>query len=164
MHRTYVSHPTIYVYLPHNFISYLYYTLLSNFYVHHSSHFLSLSFLLSLCLALPLSSFVVSLFLSLDGLFSKKITIFTTNQCEKLPSSIRCWYSNPQPSERESPPITTRPGLPFYFYFSLSLFNSSISLFENNSLDSVSHFSHSLSSYPFVPLASFHLLLCDLIG
>ena len=26
--------------------------------------------------------------------------------------SIRCWDSNPQPSEYESLPITTRPGLP----------------------------------------------------
>ena len=25
--------------------------------------------------------------------------------------SIQCWDSNPQPSEHESPPITTRPGL-----------------------------------------------------
>ena len=28
------------------------------------------------------------------------------------PSSIRHWDSNPRPLERESPPITTRPGLP----------------------------------------------------
>ena len=27
------------------------------------------------------------------------------------PSSIRCQDLNPQPLERESPPITTRPGL-----------------------------------------------------
>ena len=27
-------------------------------------------------------------------------------------SSIRCRDSNPRPSEHESPPITTRPGLP----------------------------------------------------
>ena len=41
-------------------------------------------------------------------------TIFTTNQCEKIssPSSIRSQDSNPRPLERESPPITTRPGLP----------------------------------------------------
>ena len=37
---------------------------------------------------------------------------FTTNKCEKCPSSIQCWDSNPQSSDRESPPITTRPGLP----------------------------------------------------
>ena len=40
------------------------------------------------------------------------ITIFTTNKCEKCPSSIRCWDSNPRPLEHESPPMTTRPGLP----------------------------------------------------
>ena len=31
---------------------------------------------------------------------------------KKCPSSIRCWDSNPRPSEHESPSITTRPGLP----------------------------------------------------
>ena len=36
--------------------------------------------------------------------FQTNSTIFTT--------SILCWDSNPQPSERESLPITTRPGLP----------------------------------------------------
>ena len=40
------------------------------------------------------------------------ITNFTTNICEKCSSSIQCWDSNPRPSEHESPPITTRPGLP----------------------------------------------------
>ena len=30
----------------------------------------------------------------------------------KCASSIRCWDSNPQPSEHESPPIITMPGLP----------------------------------------------------
>ena len=44
------------------------------------------------------------------GPFKQTLQIFTTNVCEKCPSSIRC--QNPQPSERESPPITTRPGLP----------------------------------------------------
>ena len=29
----------------------------------------------------------------------------------KCPSSIWCWDLNPRPSEHESPPITTRPGL-----------------------------------------------------
>ena len=33
---------------------------------------------------------------------------------KKCPSSIWHWDWNPQPSERESPPITTRPGLPPY--------------------------------------------------
>ena len=31
---------------------------------------------------------------------------------KKCPSSLRCRDSNPRPSEHESPPITTRPGLP----------------------------------------------------
>ena len=38
-------------------------------------------------------------------------TIFTSNQWEECPSSVRCWDSNPQPLEHESPPITTGPGL-----------------------------------------------------
>ena len=48
------------------------------------------------------------------GLFKKTIQFFTTNQCKKMscPSSKRYWNLNPWPSERESPPITTRPGLP----------------------------------------------------
>ena len=37
---------------------------------------------------------------------------FTTNYSEKFPSSIRCQDSNSQPSEHESPPLTTRPRLP----------------------------------------------------
>ena len=53
-------------------------------------------------------------FLFIFGLFQTNNSIFTTNQCEKLscPSSIRHQDSNPQLLERESPPITTRPGLP----------------------------------------------------
>ena len=43
--------------------------------------------------------------------FQTQITIFTTNKCEKCPSSIRCRDSNTQPLAHESPPITTRPGL-----------------------------------------------------
>ena len=37
---------------------------------------------------------------------------FTTINVKKCPSSIRHRDSNPRPSECESPPITTRPGLP----------------------------------------------------
>ena len=51
----------------------------------------------------------------LFNLFSSSetnITIFTTNICEKCPSSVLCWDLNPQPSDHESPPVTTRPGLP----------------------------------------------------
>ena len=44
--------------------------------------------------------------------FQTHITIFTTNKCEKCPSSRRYCDSNSQPLENESPPITTRPGLP----------------------------------------------------
>ena len=43
-----------------------------------------------------------------------QITIFATNKCEKCPSSIRCRDSNSRPLELESPPTTTRPGLPPY--------------------------------------------------
>ena len=39
-------------------------------------------------------------------------TIFTTNQCDKCPSRIWRWDSNPRPFEHEFSPITTRPGLP----------------------------------------------------
>ena len=39
-------------------------------------------------------------------------TILQQINVKKCPSSIQHWDSNPRPSERESPPITTRPGLP----------------------------------------------------
>ena len=53
------------------------------------------------------------------GLFqTNNKTIFTTNQCEKCPSSIRCWDLNPRPSKHESHPPSTGPGLPpKYFVF-----------------------------------------------
>ena len=41
------------------------------------------------------------------GPFQTNNTIFTTNICEKCPSSIQCRDLNPQPSEGESLPITT---------------------------------------------------------
>ena len=44
--------------------------------------------------------------------FQTNITNLTTDISEKCPSSIWCRDSNPQPSEQESPPLTTRPGLP----------------------------------------------------
>ena len=44
--------------------------------------------------------------------FQTNNTIFTTNQCEKCPSSIWCWDLNPRPLENESSPIITRPGFP----------------------------------------------------
>ena len=51
--------------------------------------------------------------------FQTNNTIFTTNQCIKMscPSSIRHQDSNPQSLECESPPITTRPGLPPKRYY-----------------------------------------------
>ena len=37
------------------------------------------------------------------------------------PYSIQRWYSNPRPSEHESPPMTTRPGLmPYLLTYSLA--------------------------------------------
>ena len=45
--------------------------------------------------------------------FQTHITNFTTNMnVKKCPSSIRRWDSNSQPCDYESPPLTTRPGLP----------------------------------------------------
>ena len=49
-----------------------------------------------------------NLFLS----FQTNNTNLTTNKCEKCPSSIWRRDSNSQPSDYESPPWTTRPGLP----------------------------------------------------
>ena len=53
-----------------------------------------------------------SLFYHLFSSFQKLITIFTTNKCEKCPSSIRSRDLNSQILEHESTPITIRPGLP----------------------------------------------------
>ena len=46
--------------------------------------------------------------------FKQTIQILQHINVEKCSSSIRCWDSNSQPSECESPPLTTRPGLPSY--------------------------------------------------
>ena len=49
----------------------------------------------------------------LFSFFQTNISIFTTNICEKMSiQQVRCWQSNSQHSVHESPPITTRPGLP----------------------------------------------------
>ena len=45
-------------------------------------------------------------------LFKQTLQNFTSNICEKCPSSIQYRDLNPQPSVHESSPITTRPGLP----------------------------------------------------
>ena len=57
---------------------------------------------------------IPSLFFVYFRSFQTNNTNLTTNQCEKMscPSSIPHRDSNPQPSELESPSITTRPGLP----------------------------------------------------
>ena len=44
--------------------------------------------------------------------FQTNIAILTTNECEKCPSSIQRQDLNSQPSDYESSPLTTRPGLP----------------------------------------------------
>ena len=44
--------------------------------------------------------------------FKRKLQILQQINVKKFPSSIQCWDLNLQSSERESPPITTRPGLP----------------------------------------------------
>ena len=49
----------------------------------------------------------------LFGLFSSlKQALQILQQLNVKISSKRCWYSNPQPLEHESPPTTTRPELP----------------------------------------------------
>ena len=53
-----------------------------------------------------------SLFFIYFRSFQTNFTIFTTNKCEKCPSSIRHRESNTRPLDRECLPITTRPGLP----------------------------------------------------
>ena len=58
----------------------------------------------------------------LFSFFQTNITILTTNQCEKCPSSIRRQDSNSQPSDYESPPLTTRPGLPPAVLFCLAMY------------------------------------------
>ena len=42
---------------------------------------------------------------------------------KKYPASIRCRESNPQPLEHESPPMTTRTGLPKHFYLESKILN-----------------------------------------
>ena len=51
------------------------------------------------------------LFLFIFGLFKQTIQFLQQIYVKKCPSSIWCRDLNPQPLERESLPITTRPGL-----------------------------------------------------
>ena len=56
---------------------------------------------------------ILGLFFVYFRLFHKQtITFLQPINLKKCPSSKRCWDSNPRPSEHESHPITTRPGLP----------------------------------------------------
>ena len=64
-----------------------------------------LNFFLKMVLPRPLFCFLLSLFKH-KLQFSQKINV------KKCHSSIHCRELNSQPLEHESPPITTRPGLP----------------------------------------------------
>ena len=75
--------------------------------------------------------------------------------------SIRCWDSNPRPSERESPSITTRLGLLLNWGFSRHLFSVFISLTPEKYFShfllhlDFPNFCHSLSRQNFLPLYLF---------
>ena len=51
-------------------------------------------------------------FLFILGLFKRTLQFLQQSYVKKILSRIHCWDLNPQPLERESPPITTRPRLP----------------------------------------------------
>ena len=53
-------------------------------------------------------------FLIYFRLFKPTLKLFDNKYMWKCTSSIPFWNSNPWPSEYESPPITTRPGLKFF--------------------------------------------------
>ena len=53
-----------------------------------------------------------SLFFVYFCLFKQTIQFLQQINVKKCPSSIRHWDSNLQPSDYESPPLTTRPVLP----------------------------------------------------
>ena len=55
-----------------------------------------------------------SLFLIYFCLFKQNLQFLKQIFVKKSQSRMRCWDLNPQPSTHESPPITTRPGLPLY--------------------------------------------------
>ena len=106
--------------------------------------------------------------------FSNNHYNFTTNKCEKCPSSIWCWVLNPRPLEHESPPISTRrPGLlpcnPFRSKYNFALkylgtrwrshqlsthfiFASTINIFKKFNLKGKKYFS-------FISKAALYLLL-----
>ena len=57
-------------------------------------------------------------------LFYKQTVQFKNKLMWKSPSSKRWWDSNPQPSEHESAPVTTRPGLMSFVFELLVSTNS----------------------------------------
>ena len=63
--------------------------------------------------------------------------VFITMYCEKCPSSIWCWDSNPNRLKRESPLITTRPRLPpidlrrLFIVLWQNILNIAFSFYEN---------------------------------
>ena len=88
-------------------------------------------------------------FLFIFGLFKQTLQFLQQICVKKYPSSIWCQDLNPWPLERESLPITTRPGLPPYlpFTFFLSFLPSlSLSLFILFCLSDILAFHISFSS------------------
>ena len=62
------------------------------------------------------------LFRFIFGLFKQTLQFLQQIYVKKCPSSKWCWESNPWPLDRESLPITTRPGLPPFTYdFNLNI-------------------------------------------
>ena len=86
------------------------------------------------------------LFFHLFLVFSIKIYKFLQQiYVKKCQSTTRCQDLNPQPSECESPPITTRPGLPPHCYYSFLYVFTSVSLLMLACLPSCLLHSSSLS-------------------
>ena len=52
-------------------------------------------------------------FVYFKSFYSKNTILQQIRQCEICPSSIRRWDSISRPCDYESPPLTTRIGLPF---------------------------------------------------
>ena len=79
----------------------------------------------------PLFRFIFGLFKQTSLQFLQQL------YAKKCPSSIQCWDSNPQSLERESIPITTRPGLLLkrcYFRYehdNIKQFSSTHKMLEN---------------------------------
>ena len=67
------------------------------------------------------------------GLFKQTVQFLQQIYVKKCPSSIRCRDSNSQPSEREYPPITTRPGLPpskLWIFYGIPILTATLHLIE----------------------------------